>query len=133
MEGDEIPNLIDELPILAVAAAMARGVTVIRDAAELRVKESDRIATTIAMLQAMGVQVEEAPDGMTITGGPVLGPARIDSHGDHRIAMSAAVLGLLAQAPVEIANIACVATSYPQFWDHLAMISACLVKPERAA
>jgi len=124
VEGDEIPNLIDELPILAVAAAMASGETVIRDAAELRVKESDRIETTTAMLQAMGVAVEETPDGMIIRGGTVAGPARIESRGDHRIAMSAAVLGLLAEAPVEVVDIGCVGTSYPQFWEHLEQISA---------
>ncbi|NQU40036.1 MAG: 3-phosphoshikimate 1-carboxyvinyltransferase [Lentisphaerae bacterium] len=124
VEGDEIPNLIDELPILAVAAAMARGVTVFRDAAELRVKESDRIKTTVAMLRAVGVQVEEAPDGMTITGGTIGGGARIDSQGDHRIAMSAAVLGLLAQSSVEVVNTACIATSYPQFWEHLKRVSS---------
>ena len=117
--GDEIPNLIDELPLVAVAGAMATGTTVIREAAELRVKESDRIATTVAMLQAVGVPVEEADDGMTITGGTVKGHARIDSHGDHRIAMCAAILGMVGEGPVEVADIACVGTSYPRFWDDL--------------
>ncbi len=123
VEGDEIPNLIDELPLVAVAGAMAGGVTIIRGAAELRVKESDRIATTVAMLQAVGVQVEETPDGMTVTGGAVTGNAVIDSHGDHRIAMCAAVLGLVGAAPVEVVNTDCIATSYPSFWDDLERVS----------
>jgi 3-phosphoshikimate 1-carboxyvinyltransferase len=122
VEGDEIPNLIDELPLVAVAGAMARGATVIREAGELRVKESDRIATTAAMLKAVGVRVDVAADGMTIRGGPVTGNARIDSHGDHRIAMCAAILGLVGQGAVDVANIACVATSYPRFWDDLARV-----------
>jgi len=119
VEGNEIPNLIDELPLVAVAGAMAEGQTVIRGAEELRVKESDRIATTVAMLRAVGVQVDEAPDGMTVTGGPVSGNASIDSHGDHRIAMCAAILGLIGQGPVEVVNTDCIATSYPSFWSDL--------------
>ncbi|MDP6491119.1 MAG: 3-phosphoshikimate 1-carboxyvinyltransferase [Kiritimatiellia bacterium] len=124
VEGNEIPNLIDELPLVAVAGAMADGVTIIRGAEELRVKESDRIATTVAMLQAVGVQVEEAPDGMTVTGGPVTGNVAIDSHGDHRIAMCAAILGLVGEAPVEVVNTDCIATSYPSFWDDLERVSS---------
>ncbi len=119
VEGDEIPNLIDELPLVAVAGAMAEGQTVIRGAEELRVKESDRIATTVAMLRAVGVQVDEAADGMTVTGGPVKGGASVDSHGDHRIAMCTAILGLVGQGPVEVVNVDCIATSYPSFWDDL--------------
>ena len=121
IEGEEIPNLIDELPILAVAGALAEGETLIRDAAELRVKESDRIAETVRVLRAFGVEVEELPDGMRIRG-----PARlrtpaepIDSRGDHRIAMSAAVLNTFSDAPLRIANVECVATSYPAFWDDM--------------
>jgi len=123
VEGDEIPNLIDELPLVAVAGAMAEGQTIIRGAEELRVKESDRIATTVAMLQAVGVQVEEAPDGMTVTGGPVRGDASINSHGDHRIAMCAAILGLVGEGSVEVVNTDCIATSYPSFWDDLGRVS----------
>jgi 3-phosphoshikimate 1-carboxyvinyltransferase len=119
--GDEIPNLIDELPMLAVTGALARGKTVIRDAAELRVKESDRIAVTAAHLRAFGVEVEEQADGMT-----VYGPARLHapenalaSHGDHRIAMSMAILATFADGPVRLEQVECVATSYPEFWTHL--------------
>ena len=120
--GDEIPNLIDELPLVAVAGAVADGVTVIRDAAELRVKESDRISTMVTNLTAAGVGVEEMPDGMRITGGPVAGGVAVDSFGDHRIAMAMAVLSLHAEAELKINNIACVATSYPEFWDDLERI-----------
>ena len=119
--GDEIPNLIDELPMLAVTGALAKGKTVIRDAAELRVKESDRISVTAAHLRAFGVHVEEHPDGMTVHG-----PARLHSpedplasHGDHRITMSMAMLATFADAPVKLEQVECVATSYPDFWNHL--------------
>ncbi|MBA4388281.1 MAG: 3-phosphoshikimate 1-carboxyvinyltransferase [Verrucomicrobia bacterium] len=118
--GDEIPNLIDELPVIAVAAALAEGRTVIRDAHELRVKESDRIATMARNLSMFGVKVEEMPDGMIVTGPTrVRGGAKVDSRGDHRIAMSMAVLTLFADAPATITGTACVATSYPTFWEHL--------------
>lgn len=119
--GDEIPNLIDELPMLAATGALADGKTVIRDAAELRVKESDRIAVTAAHLRAFGVQVEERPDGMTVTGPAKLTAPKesLASHGDHRIAMSMALLATFADGPVTIDDTACVATSYPDFWKHL--------------
>ena len=118
--GARIANLIDELPVLAVAAAAARGTTRIRDAAELRVKESDRIATTAAMLQACGVPVETRDDGLDVAGGAVIrGGGVIASRGDHRIAMAGAVLALRATEPVTIRGTACVATSYPGFIDGL--------------
>ncbi len=119
--GDEIPNLIDELPMLSVIGALAEGQTVIRDAEELRVKESDRIAIMVSHLRSFGVQVEEHPDGMTVTGPAALtAPAEPPaSHGDHRIAMSAALLASFADEPVTIDDTACVGTSYPAFWEHL--------------
>ena len=120
--GDEIPNLIDELPLVAVAGALAEGETVIRDAAELRVKESDRIAAMAANLTAAGVTVAETPDGMHITGGSVAGGTAAKSFGDHRIAMAMAVLALFADRPIEINNVACVATSYPEFWEDMEKI-----------
>ncbi len=120
--GDEIPNLIDELPLVAVAGAVAEGVTVIRDAAELRVKESDRISTMVTNLTAAGVVAEEAPDGLRIKGGPVAGGVTVESFGDHRIAMAMAVLSLHAESEIQINNIACVATSYPEFWDDMERI-----------
>lgn len=121
IQGSEIANLIDELPALAVAAALAEGETVIRDAAELRVKETDRIAALSRNLQAMGVPVEEAPDGMTIQGGARLKGARLPSFGDHRIAMSFAVAGLFASGTTIIEDTGCVATSYPGFEKTLAI------------
>ena len=123
--GAEIPNLIDELPILAAAGALAAGDTEIRDAAELRVKESDRIATMATGLRQMGVEVEERPDGLRVRGPAKLveSPA-LRSHGDHRVAMALAVLALFAPAPCAIGNVACVDTSYPTFWDDLAKLTA---------
>lgn len=123
--GEEIPKLIDELPIVAVAGALAEGTTVIRDARELRVKESDRITSMCTNLGALGVQVTEREDGMEITGPADLsktGSAR--SFGDHRIAMSLAVLALHGKAPMCVTNIACIETSYPAFWDHLKSLGA---------
>jgi 3-phosphoshikimate 1-carboxyvinyltransferase len=123
--GAEIPNLIDEIPVLCAAAALAEGRTVIRDAAELRVKESDRIAAMAALLQAFGVKVEQRPDGMVVEGGRRLGGgATVDSLGDHRVAMTAAVMALFADRPVTVRGVACIATSYPAFWDDLARVSA---------
>ena len=117
--GNEVPACIDELPILAVAACLADGVTRIRDAAELRVKESDRIATVAAMLASFGAEVEEFPDGMAITGGRLAGGAEVDAAGDHRIAMSAAVAGLLSAEAVSIAGAEVAAVSFPAFFDML--------------
>jgi len=118
--GDEIPNLIDELPLVAVLGAMADGPTVIRDAAELRVKESDRIATMAKGLSTLGVKVEETPDGMVVHGkSKIKGGVQIDSYGDHRIAMASAILSFFADSPVRINNVACINTSYPGFQKHL--------------
>ena len=111
---EHVPDMIDEFPILFVAAAAARGTTTIRGAAELRVKESDRIATMAAGLRALGVSIEETPDGATIEGGSVQG-GRVESAGDHRVAMSFAVAGLIAMDAVRIGDCANVATSFPDF------------------
>jgi 3-phosphoshikimate 1-carboxyvinyltransferase len=112
---EEIPNLIDEIPVIAVAAAMAQGKTVIRNAGELRVKETDRIATVVENLRAMGVEVSEFEDGMEIEGGRPLKGTTLDSFGDHRIAMAFAIAGLFAEGETVIRNIECVDTSYPGF------------------
>jgi 3-phosphoshikimate 1-carboxyvinyltransferase len=117
--GAEIPNVIDEIPIIAVAAALADGTTIIRDAAELRVKETDRIAAVAANLRAMGVTVEEFPDGMAVTGGAKLTGATLPCHGDHRIAMAFAIAGLFAEGETIIEDTACVNTSYPGFAEAL--------------
>ena len=113
---DCVPDMIDEFPALCVAAACAQGATVIRGAAELRVKESDRIAGMASGLRALGIAVEEAPDGAVIHGGRLHG-GEVDSHGDHRIAMAFAVAGQLADAGVRIDDVANVATSFPGFDD----------------
>ncbi len=117
-----IPQTIDEFPILCVAAAVADGPTVITGAEELRVKESDRIATMTAELQAMGAQVSERPDGMTIDGlgtngtnGRLRGATGVHSHGDHRVAMSLAVAALTATTQTTIADTDCIDTSFPEF------------------
>ena len=122
IEGAEIPWLIDELPVLAVAAAFAEGVTEIRDAAELRVKESDRIATVAGMLGAMGIGVETSGDGLSVRGGRPT-PARFESHGDHRIAMSAAVAANAVEGESTIVDWRSTATSYPEFGDDLARLT----------
>ncbi|MFK2876464.1 3-phosphoshikimate 1-carboxyvinyltransferase [Rhodanobacter hydrolyticus] len=111
-----VPDMIDEFPALFVAAAMAAGRTVIRGAAELRVKESDRLAAMATGLRALGIAVDETPDGATIHGGTLAG-GTIESLTDHRIAMSFAVAGLVAQAPVRINDCRHVATSFPGFMD----------------
>ncbi|MEP0546301.1 MAG: 3-phosphoshikimate 1-carboxyvinyltransferase [Rhodothermales bacterium] len=117
VSGNLIPNLIDEIPILAVAAACAEGRTEIRDAAELRVKETDRLAATAAFLTAMGADVEELEDGLIIEGGRPLHGATVESEGDHRIAMAAAVAALTATGEATIRDADCVAVSFPAFWD----------------
>lgn len=109
-----VPDMIDEFPALFVAAAVAGGTTTIRGAAELRVKESDRLAGMAAALRALGVAVEETPDGAHVTGGSFQG-GTVDSLGDHRLAMSLTVAGLVANAPIQIRDCANVATSFPNF------------------
>jgi 3-phosphoshikimate 1-carboxyvinyltransferase len=124
--GDLAVRSIDELPILAVLAARARGTTVVRDAEELRVKESDRIATTCAMLRAFGVACEERPDGFAVEGRPdrPLDAGRVHADGDHRIAMAAAVAGLAASGPTLVEDADNVATSYPGFAAALTALGA---------
>jgi 3-phosphoshikimate 1-carboxyvinyltransferase len=126
-----VPSMIDELPVFAVLAAFAEGKTKVTGAAELRVKESDRIKAICAMLAANGVEVEELPDGFIVTGkGPrgvtsgVLGGGTVEARHDHRIAMSALVMGSAAKNAVSVDDIAMIATSYPEFFDHMAAIGA---------
>ena len=118
IEGGLIPTLIDELPMAAVLAAFADGTTVIRDAAELKVKESDRIATVTANLRAMGCDVTPTADGMIIRGGKSLHGAVLDSYLDHRVAMSFAVAGLAASGETRIRDANCVDISFPGFYDY---------------
>jgi 3-phosphoshikimate 1-carboxyvinyltransferase len=120
--GALIPRLIDEIPVLAVAAAFAEGETTFADAAELRVKESDRVATTVAGLRALGVDADARPDGLVVRGAPDSGPfpgaTPIETAGDHRIAMAFAIAGLRLGA--EVRDTDCIATSYPTFSSTLA-------------
>jgi 3-phosphoshikimate 1-carboxyvinyltransferase len=115
IQGNLIPRLIDEIPILAVAAVFAEGTTVIKDAEELRVKESDRIAVMAQQLNKMGAKVTELPDGMEITGGTSLVGTDVDSHTDHRIAMSLAIASLVATGTTIIQRAEAAAISYPDF------------------
>ncbi|MDQ7842749.1 MAG: 3-phosphoshikimate 1-carboxyvinyltransferase [Armatimonadota bacterium] len=118
IRGPIIPRVIDELPVLCVVAAAAEGKTVIRDAAELRAKESDRIAVIAAGLRALGVAVKERPDGIEIRGGGLRGGV-VDAAGDHRLAMAFVVAGLFADAPVTVRGAEAVAVSFPGFFDTL--------------
>ncbi len=122
IRGAEIPLAIDELPLVALAACFAEGETTIRDAAELRRKESDRIETVSEALRALGADVEASEDGMRIQGGGGLRGGPIDSHGDHRIAMLGAIAGLASKEGVEVAGMDAAAVSYPRFEADLASL-----------
>ncbi len=122
--GELVPRLIDEVPAVALAACFAKGTTVIRDAAELRVKESDRIRTTVQELQRLGADIRELPDGMVIRGTGMLRGAVCRSHGDHRLAMALGVAGLLARGQTVIRGAKAAVVSYPSFWDHLLSVAA---------
>ncbi|WP_396135692.1 3-phosphoshikimate 1-carboxyvinyltransferase [Chamaesiphon sp. OTE_20_metabat_361] len=122
ISGDLIPRLIDEIPILAVAAVFAQGTTVIKDAAELRVKESDRLQVMAAALTKMGAKVTELPDGLEITGGGTLSGAELDSFTDHRIAMSLSIASLMAKETTTIHRAEAASISYPTFFDSLRSI-----------
>ena len=117
--GEIIPTLIDEIPIIAIMAAFARGTTIIKDAAELKVKESNRIQVMVDNLKSMGADIESTEDGMIIHGGKDLYGAIIDSHMDHRIAMSFAIASLLADGHMTILNKNCVDISFPTFYQDL--------------
>lgn len=121
--GAAIPRLIDEIPIFAIAAAQAQGTSVVADARELRVKESDRIAVLCEELGRQGVAIEEKADGFKITGGQPFAGGSANSHGDHRIAMSLVIAGLRAVGPLTIQDTDCINTSYPQFFQHLAAVT----------
>lgn len=122
LEGELIPTLIDEIPVIAVMACFAEGTTVIRDAAELKVKESNRIDVMVENLSAMGAHITAADDGMIIEGGYPLHGAAIDSHLDHRIAMSFAIAGLNADGETTIQGAECVNISYPEFYEDLQLL-----------
>lgn len=125
VSGAEIPNAIDELPILAVAMAFAEGVSSIKDAGELRVKETDRISAVVEMLRAAGVNVTEKEDGLDIVGDPSFRPkpSRYVSYGDHRLAMASAILGLKAVGSSSLEGAEAASVSYINFWDHLSQLA----------
>ncbi|MFO7983220.1 MAG: 3-phosphoshikimate 1-carboxyvinyltransferase [Desulfuromonadales bacterium] len=122
--GDVVPRAIDEFPAISVAAALAEGTTVIRDARELRVKETDRIAAMTSELSRLGADIKATEDGMIIEGRERLAGGPVESHGDHRIAMSCAIAALSARGEVSIADTGCTATSFPGFWELLETIRA---------
>jgi 3-phosphoshikimate 1-carboxyvinyltransferase len=117
--GDLIPSMVDEIPLLALAACFAEGTTVICDASELRVKESDRIRATVQGLSRLGAEIEERPDGMVIQGTGRLVGAACRSYGDHRLAMALGVAGLLAEGETKIQGAEAAAVTYPGFWNDL--------------
>ncbi|GAC1367358.1 MAG: hypothetical protein NVSMB32_12320 [Actinomycetota bacterium] len=121
--GAVVANAIDELPVVAVAATQAEGTTIIRDAAELRVKESDRLSVLATGLRALGAKVEEAPDGLAIHGPTELHGATVDAAGDHRMAMAFAVAALVASGPVTIRGWESTLISYPGFLDALCSLT----------
>ena len=121
--GEVVPRMIDEFPILALAATQAQGETRVRDAAELRVKETDRVATTVEALRALGAQIEAAPDGFTVLGPTPLRGAAVDGAGDHRLAMTLAVAGLIARGGTTVLGAECIADSFPGFGETLGQIA----------
>jgi len=116
IEGAIIPRLIDELPLIAVIATQAKGQTVVKNAAELRVKETDRIQAIVTELSKMGAAIEGHPDGFTVAGPVTLKGATCDSYGDHRIAMALSVAGWIAEGQTTITNMECVGISFPEFY-----------------
>jgi 3-phosphoshikimate 1-carboxyvinyltransferase len=120
--GELIPRLIDEAPILAVAACLAEGDTVVKDARELRYKESDRIAVVVKELTRLGAAIDEREDGMVVHGTGRLAGGEADSYKDHRMAMALAVAGLVAREPVRVLRPDSVTVSYPEFWEHLVVL-----------
>ncbi len=123
IRGEIVPLLIDEIPVLAVAAAQADGETVFADSEELRVKETDRIAATVEWMEAAGADVEDRPDGMVVRGGRPIRGVTARSHDDHRIAMALAVAGLVAEGEMRIEEAGAADISYPSFWRDLSTIS----------
>lgn len=115
--GEEIPRLVDEIPILSLAAACAEGRTVIRDAGELRVKESDRLKAIARELGKLGANIQELPDGLVIEGGARWSGGEVESQGDHRMAMTLGLAALCAPEPVTVQGVQCTETSYPNFWE----------------
>jgi 3-phosphoshikimate 1-carboxyvinyltransferase len=127
VSGEQVVRMIDEFPIFAIAAAYADGVSTVRDAGELRLKESDRITALCTELQRLGANVEEVQDGFTVHGLGTLQGGMVDPHGDHRLAMSMAVAGLASEKPITIQNAAIINESFPEFNEVLANLGARLI------
>ena len=123
VEAEEVPSLLDEVPILAVTAALARGVTRFEGIGELRHKESDRIESVAALLSALGVEIETGPDWLAVHGSGSLAGGAVRSYGDHRIAMSALIAGLVSESPVDLDDAGMIETSDPQFHANLARLT----------
>jgi 3-phosphoshikimate 1-carboxyvinyltransferase len=122
--GSRVVEMIDEFPAFAVAAAFAQGTTLVRDAAELRHKESDRITAVCTQLREIGADIQEKPDGFVVRGGKPLQGGRVSAKGDHRLAMALAVAGLAASAPLEVEGAEIISESFPSFADHLRGLGA---------
>lgn len=132
VSGEQVVRMIDEFPVFAIAAAFAEGTSTVRDASELRMKESDRITALCTELQHLGVQIEETPDGFVVHGHGILQGGTVDPHGDHRLAMSLAVAGLAARKPITIENAAIIRESFPEFDNVLGRLGAGLVSTLQA-
>ncbi len=124
VRGDQVPRMIDEFPILAVVATQAQGTTVVRDAAELRVKETDRIANIAVELRELGARIEERPDGFVVEGPTPLVGTQVNGHGDHRLAMALAIAGLVAEGETAIKGAECIVDSFPGFEETLRALSS---------
>jgi 3-phosphoshikimate 1-carboxyvinyltransferase len=123
LSGEIIPNIIDEMPILAVVATQVEGRLEVRDAKELRIKESDRIRTVVNGIRALGGEIEEFEDGFAIAGPQRLSGGRVETAGDHRIAMAFAIAGLIAKGTTEILDADCASVSFPDFYEKLAALT----------
>lgn len=128
IDDEKIPSLIDEIPIIALLATQAEGTTIIKDAEELRVKETDRIHAVVDVLKTLGASIEETPDGMIIHGKSVLNGGKIKSYSDHRIAMMGVISSLICENPVQIDDISSIAISYPTFFEHLNILKEAIKK-----
>ncbi len=124
VRGDQVPRMIDEFPILAVVASQAQGTTVVSDAAELRVKETDRIANIAVELRKLGAHIEERPDGFVVEGPTALVGAQVNSYGDHRLAMSLAIAGLIAEGETTVEEAECIGDSFPGFEEMLRALTS---------
>jgi 3-phosphoshikimate 1-carboxyvinyltransferase len=124
ISGDLIPKLIDEIPVIALLATQAEGDTIVKDASELKVKETNRIDTVVGELTKIGANIKATDDGMVITGkSKLVGNATVSSHGDHRIGMMLAIASCITEEPINLQDAKAIDVSYPNFFDHLSLLS----------